>query len=72
MAAPTTTTKAEPGKKTRKERKHVPHGTVSIQASFNNTKITITDASGNVIAWSSSGSLGFKGCLLYTSPSPRD
>jgi hypothetical protein len=63
MAAPTTTTpaKAEPGKKTRKERKHVPHGTVSIQASFNNTKITITDAAGNVIAWSSSGSLGFKG-----------
>jgi len=39
----------------------VPHGTVSIQASFNNTKITITDAAGNVIAWSSSGSLGFKG-----------
>ena len=60
MAAPTTT-KAEPGKKTRKERKHVPHGTVSIQASFNNTKITITDAAGNVIAWASSGSLGFKG-----------
>ena len=59
MAAPTT--KAEPAKKSRKERKHVPHGTVSIQASFNNTKITITDASGNVIAWSSSGSLGFKG-----------
>ena len=51
-------TKAESGKKTRKERKHVPHGTVSIQASFNNTKITITDAAGNVIAWSSSGSLG--------------
>src|SRR5678816_661301 len=66
MAAPTTTTTtpAKPeaaGKKTRKERKHVPHGTVSIQASFNNTKITITDAQGNVIAWSSSGSLGFKG-----------
>ena len=66
MAAPTptTTTPAKPeaaGKKTRKERKHVPHGTVSIQASFNNTKITITDAQGNVIAWSSSGSLGFKG-----------
>ena len=60
MAA-STPTKAEPGKKTRKERKHVPHGTVSIQASFNNTKITITDAAGNVIAWSSSGSLGFKG-----------
>ena len=69
MAAPTTTTtpaKPEAGKKTRKERKHVPHGTVSIQASFNNTKITITDAQGNVIAWSSSGSLGFKGSRKST------
>ena len=70
MAAPTTPTttpaKAEAGKKTRKERKHVPHGTVSIQASFNNTKITITDGQGNVIAWSSSGSLGFKGSRKST------
>lgn len=49
------------GKKTRKERKHVPHGIVYVHASFNNTQVTITDAAGNLIAWSSSGSLGFKG-----------
>ena len=64
MAAPTTTTtpaKPEAGKKTRKERKHVPHGTVSIQASFNNTIVTITDLEGNVVSWSSAGTLGFKG-----------
>jgi small subunit ribosomal protein S11 len=45
----------------RKERKHVPHGIVSIQASFNNTIVTIADPSGNVISWKSSGSLGFRG-----------
>jgi len=45
----------------RKERKHVPHGVVSIQASFNNTIVTIADPSGNVISWKSSGSLGFRG-----------
>jgi small subunit ribosomal protein S11 len=48
-------------KKTRKERKHVPHGIVYVRASFNNTQVTITDQIGNLIAWSSSGSLGFKG-----------
>jgi len=45
----------------RKERKHIPHGVVSIQASFNNTIVTIADPSGNVISWKSSGSLGFRG-----------
>ena len=45
----------------RKERKHVPHGVVHIQASFNNTIVTISDPSGNVVAWKSSGSLGFRG-----------
>ena len=45
----------------RKERKHVPHGVVTIQASFNNTIVTIADPSGNVISWKSSGSLGFRG-----------
>jgi small subunit ribosomal protein S11 len=39
----------------------VPTGLVHVQASFNNTIITITDPMGNVIAWSSSGSLGFRG-----------
>ena len=45
----------------KKERKNVPFGVAHIQASFNNTIITITDTTGNVIAWSSSGSLGFRG-----------
>ena len=39
----------------------VHHGFAHIQASFNNTHITITDTEGNVIAWSSAGGIGFKG-----------
>ena len=38
-----------------------PGGLVHVQASFNNTIVTITDQTGNVLAWSSSGSLGFRG-----------
>jgi len=55
--------KAAGKKKTfkKKEKKNVPVGVVHIQASFNNTIITITDQTGNVLAWSSSGSLGFRG-----------
>src|ERR1700693_1597382 len=45
----------------KKERKHVPHGLVHVQASFNNTIVTITDMSGTVLSWKSSGSLGFRG-----------
>ncbi|ABF40254.1 SSU ribosomal protein S11P [Candidatus Koribacter versatilis Ellin345] len=45
----------------KKERKHVPHGLAHIQASFNNTIVTISDPSGNVVSWKSSGSLGFRG-----------
>src|SRR5881392_671901 len=45
----------------KKERKHVPHGLVHVQASFNNTIITISDTNGNVLSWKSSGSLGFRG-----------
>ena len=45
----------------KKERKHVPHGIVHVQASFNNTIVTFTDMSGNVLSWKSSGSLGFRG-----------
>jgi small subunit ribosomal protein S11 len=45
----------------RKERKNVPFGVVHVQASFNNTIVTITDQQGNVISWKSSGSLGFRG-----------
>ncbi|MBF0558555.1 MAG: 30S ribosomal protein S11 [Nitrospirae bacterium] len=45
----------------KKVRKHIANGTAHIQTTFNNTIITITDTTGNVIAWSSAGSLGFKG-----------
>ena len=43
----------------KKERKHVPHGLAYMQASFNNTIVTISDMNGNVLSWKSSGSLGF-------------
>ncbi|MEW6118215.1 MAG: 30S ribosomal protein S11 [Nitrospirota bacterium] len=45
----------------KKVKKHIQVGTAHIQTTFNNTIVTITDAVGNVIAWSSAGSLGFKG-----------
>ena len=55
---------AKAGKKKsfkKREKKVVPHGVVHIQATFNNTIITISDPLGNVVSWSSSGSLGFRG-----------
>src|ERR1700688_3838351 len=55
---------AKAGKKKsfkKKEKKNVPAGIRHVQPSFNTTTITITDAVGNVLAWSSSGSLGFRG-----------
>ena len=45
----------------RKERKSVPFGVAHIQASFNNTIVTISDTEGRVLSWKSSGSLGFRG-----------
>jgi len=45
----------------KKERRVVPHGVVHIQASFNNTVVSITDPEGNVLSWSSAGRIGFKG-----------
>lgn len=45
----------------RRERKAVPRGKAYIQSTFNNTIITLTDPQGNVIAWGSSGTAGFKG-----------
>ncbi len=50
----------------KKEKKNVPTGIVHINSSFNNTIITITDISGNVIAQTSSGSAGFKGSRKST------
>ena len=45
----------------RKERKSIPTGRAYIQSTFNNTIVTLTDPEGNVIAWGSSGTAGFKG-----------
>lgn len=45
----------------KKEKRIVPNGAVHIQATFNNTVVTICDLEGNVVCWSSAGSLGFKG-----------
>ena len=56
--------KRKTGKK--KERKNIPEGIAHIQSTFNNTIITITDLSGNVITWSSSGVRGFKGSRKST------
>ena len=50
----------------KKERKNISSGVVHIQSTFNNTIITITDVIGNVIAWSSAGSAGFKGSRKST------
>ncbi len=50
----------------KKEKKAVPYGHAYIQASFNNTLITFTDAQGNAIAWGSAGASGFKGSRKST------
>jgi small subunit ribosomal protein S11 len=52
------------GKK--KEKKNITEGTAYIQSTFNNTIVTITDLSGNVIAWASAGTEGFKGSRKST------
>jgi small subunit ribosomal protein S11 len=50
----------------RRERKNISSGVAHVSASFNNTMITITDAQGNAIAWSSAGAQGFKGSRKST------
>src|SRR5437763_15588277 len=50
----------------RRERKNIASGVAHVNASFNNTMITITDAQGNAIAWSSAGTKGFKGSRKST------
>jgi small subunit ribosomal protein S11 len=57
---------AQKGKKKRREKKIVTHGIIHIHSTFNNTIITITDLNGNVLAWSSAGSQGFKGSRKST------
>ena len=50
----------------RKEKKNVAHGHAHIKSTFNNTIVSITDVSGNVVAWSSAGVRGFKGSRKST------
>lgn len=50
----------------KREKKNVPKGKVYIQASFNNTIVTITDMAGNVISWSTSGLMNFRGSKKST------
>jgi len=54
------------GRVKRRERKNISSGVAHVNASFNNTMITITDDQGNTIAWSSAGALGFKGSRKST------
>lgn len=58
--------KASRVRKKRREKKNIERGQAHIQSTFNNTIITLTDVNGNVIAWSSAGSLGFKGSRKST------
>ncbi|MEL6663039.1 MAG: 30S ribosomal protein S11 [Pseudomonadota bacterium] len=50
----------------KRERKNITSGMVHVNSSFNNTMITITDAQGNAISWSSAGAMGFKGSRKST------
>lgn len=50
----------------KKVKKNIPHGICHIQASFNNTIVTFTEANGNALSWSSAGSLGFRGSKKST------
>jgi small subunit ribosomal protein S11 len=50
----------------RRERRNIPRGQAHIQATFNNTIITITDTQGNTVAWASAGTAGFKGSRKST------
>ena len=65
-AAPATGETPAARKKGKKGKKSILNGVVHIQSTFNNTIITITDVSGNVISWSSAGARGFKGSRKST------
>jgi len=65
-AAPANTEAGDKKAAKKKNKKNVLNGIVHIQSSFNNTLITFTDVSGNVLSWSSAGSRGFKGSRKST------
>ncbi|WP_374765012.1 30S ribosomal protein S11 [Yunchengibacter salinarum] len=56
----------EQGRMKRRERKNISNGVAHVNATFNNTMITITDVQGNAISWSSAGMMGFKGSRKST------
>jgi small subunit ribosomal protein S11 len=58
--------KKKPVRGRRRERKSVPRGRAYIQSTFNNTIVTVTDPTGGVVSWSSSGASGFKGSRKST------
>ena len=66
MAAPKTKAAGTARKPRRKEKKNVTHGQAHIKSTFNNTIVSITDDTGAVISWSSSGDVGFKGSRKST------
>jgi small subunit ribosomal protein S11 len=57
---------APTGRVKKRERKNIASGVAHVSATFNNTMITITDAQGNTIAWSTAGTMGFKGSRKST------
>ena len=61
MAKPAAAAGATAGKVKKKAKKNITSGVAHVNASFNNTMVTITDAQGNTVSWSSSGLMGFKG-----------
>ena len=66
MAKPQAAAAASAARPRRRERKNISSGVAHVNATFNNTLVTITDAQGNAIAWSSSGTQGFKGSRKST------
>ena len=66
MAARRQQSSAKMGQTKRRVKKNVEHGQAHIQASFNNTIVTLTDSAGNALSWSSAGGLGFRGSRKST------
>ncbi|MEE8259344.1 MAG: 30S ribosomal protein S11 [Sphingomonadales bacterium] len=56
----------EPSRIKRKDKKNITNGVAHVNATFNNTMITITDAQGNTVCWASAGGMGFKGSRKST------
>ncbi len=66
MAKPAETTTAASPKVRKRAKKNITTGVAHVNASFNNTMVTISDVQGNVISWSSAGTMGFKGSRKST------